>query len=147
MREKQWYGRTPDAEFDLLSTEDHDLFEGNLDGAYVLASCAEEGFIYPLGKSRVFYIGMTESRSKTPRIWTHKTLTKRAVEDLRLNGRFNEEWYSRYTFAAAFGCNVRWYSVRGKQKPGDLESDLLGSFYKAYGSIPIANGAWSGSDD
>lgn len=104
-------------------------------GSYIIGASDNTKFIYPWGASPIYYIGKADNLNK--RINDHYKYILRAIED-------HEEtnWWPRYQYGASFGAKVAWYTVRGKQNPNKLESDIITEFYNTYGSIPIANGMW-----
>jgi len=42
-----------------------------------------------------------------------------------------------------FDCLVFVFKTKGKQKPKDMEADILDLFYSKFHSLPIGNGAFS----
>lgn len=103
-------------------------------GSYILGSSDGTKFTYPWGESPIFYIG--QASNLRTRLLQHKKFTLEAIEN------HDEYWWPRYQYSAAFGCDVAFYTIRGTQNPNQLEADLVRAFYEAYGSIPLANGAW-----
>jgi hypothetical protein len=104
-------------------------------GAYILGSTDNIDFIYPWGRSPIFYIGKAHNLRK--RLRRHRRNILKVVED-------HEEthWWPRYQFGASFGTTLAWFSTSGRQTPEGLEADLINQFYWVYGSIPVANGSW-----
>jgi len=127
-------GRWQDGIIDLLT-------EGALEsipttaGTYVLGATDPIEFIYPWGRSPVFYIG--QAHNIRARLTVHRSHIIDAEKD-------HDElyWWPRYQYGAAFGTTAAWYSVRGRQSPSTLEAALIEDFYEMYGAIPVANGSW-----
>lgn len=119
---------------DLLDDMNEDFFP-ETSGCYILGSNDGTNFIYPWGTSPIYYIGQSSNIKK--RLLEHKKYIECALED-------HDElyWWPRYQYGAAFGADVAWYSIRGKQNPNKLESDLITRFYETYGALPVANGTW-----
>ncbi len=130
--------RDPDGHlFDLLK-DDIDYLP-DCSGAYIFTS-TRTGFTYPNGKSQILYIG--KANNLYSRIKGHRSSLKK-LSSLRKHELKNEWYYKRYQYMRQFGCQVFWYSTRGKQDPKNLESELIEYFYDKYLSIPIGNGAFS----
>jgi hypothetical protein len=140
----EWAHRGPDfAPDDLFDPEHADSLYVHNDGAYVLAASKRTSFVYPLGRSRVFYIGM--ARAESGRLEDHRRHARNARAELaRTGGTFESRWWPRYTYAAKFGATVYWFTRRGRQSAGQLEADLFQRFHDEFGSIPVANGQWPG---
>jgi hypothetical protein len=132
-----FYRRPADGEIDLLrSGLDPPLPTGA--GGYILASNGTE-FIYPEGRSPVFYIG--KAKVIWRRLDEHRRLTVQAANFPEVKW-----WRPRYTYAVAFGLYAAWFTVRGVQEPEEVESDLCEMFYLRFGSIPVANMNWPMTD-
>ena len=129
--DKRW----PDGIDDLIEDDDtiNDIPENG--GAYVLGSSDGTMFTYPWGSSPIFYVGQSSNLHK--RIRDHKKYILQATED-----HAEKYWWPRYQYGASFGTTIAWYTARGTQNPNILEADIITSFYKMYGSIPLANGTW-----
>ena len=105
-------------------------------GVYIIVSFKTK-FIYPIGQSKVIYIGKTDNIQR--RLKEHQRNLINAIND-----RFNECWHlDRYNYMRYHGAKVYYYTCRGYQESKDLESSIIESFYDRYGSIPVANGARS----
>jgi len=104
-------------------------------GAYILGSSDGTMFIYPWGRSPIFYIGQSSNLLK--RLKQHKKYISQAIDD-----HTDKYWWPRYQFGASFGASIAWYTARGSQNPNVLEADLITSFYDSFGSIPVSNGTW-----
>lgn len=105
-------------------------------GIYIMIA-KESGFIYPYGKSAVFYIGTSKDLKK--RLKTHLRLYNRAKNDYE-----NHNWhYSRYNYAIAFGADIYFMRITGRENEKDLESKAIEGFYDKYGALPVGNGAFS----
>ncbi|OYX23437.1 MAG: hypothetical protein B7Z16_02550 [Algoriphagus sp. 32-45-6] len=108
-------------------------------GAYLILSSKEE-FIYPSGKSRVIYIGMSTNLRRS--IKNHvKNFDE--LKGIPKNKRKNFWYYSRYNYMVKFGCRIIWYTTKGTETPKSLESKLIEDFYSQFHSLPIGNGAFS----
>ena len=127
-------GRWQDGMVDLLSDSALENIPSTA-GAYILGATDLVDFIYPWGRSPVFYIG--QARDIRDRVATHRTHIINAKSD-------HDEvyWWPRYQYGAAFGTTAAWFSIRGRQSPAKLEADLIEDFYQMYGAIPVANGYW-----
>ena len=104
-------------------------------GCYVLGSEDGTDFIYPWGRSPVFYIGTT--RRLGARIRAHRRWVRRAREE-----HHTQHFTPLHQYGAAFGVDVAVYRKRTSQSITKLESALITEFYNIYGSIPVANGVW-----
>ena len=105
-------------------------------GAYVLGTADGTMLVYPWGSSPVYYIGMADSLAK--RLSAHSKYTQGAIDD-----HSDGAWWPRYQYAAAFGAHTVWYLAGEEVEPKNIEAGLMSCFYDAYGSTPVANGAWS----
>lgn len=116
----------------LLTFENHDI--SALPGVYIFEASDGTQFIYPRGKSSIFYIGQSNSLLK--RLQSHRRYMEQARTD-----RQYPLYEPRYEYAAAFGtnyCIIRtWQGVT----PKSLEETVLTRFAKKYGAVPVANGA------
>jgi excinuclease UvrABC nuclease subunit len=108
-------------------------------GVYIVVS-EKTKFIYPQKSSPVIYVGMTKDLRQrlTGHIRHFRTLQK-----IPKSHRWYFSYYSRYNYMVNHGCRIYWLTIRGKQKPKDLESQILEEFYKAFHSLPVGNGAFS----
>ncbi len=95
-------------------------------------------FIYPKKKSPVFYIG-TSKLLKT-RLKKHLRCYNEASSDFFLHSSWN---YSRYNYDVAFGADIYYMRITGRECSKDLESKAMEGFYDKYGAIPVGNGAFS----
>ena len=113
--------------------EDDDLTDlPSKPGVYIIVSFKTK-FIYPIGQSKVIYIGKTDNIQR--RLKEHQRNLINAIND-----RFNECWHlDRYNYMRYHGAKVYYYTCRGYQESKDLESSIIESFYDRYGSIPVAN--------
>jgi hypothetical protein len=107
----------------------------NSPGVYLLV--AKEDFMYPKGKSRVFYIG--QSTSLKNRLSEHLKRTQEVREDKR--DLANPIYWPRYEYGNVFGKYYCYVKAPGKQSPKDLEDIVLARFALTYFSFPVANGA------
>lgn len=51
--------------------------------------------------------------------------------------------YSRYNYAAAFGTDIYYMRITGRENEKNLESKAFEGFYDKYGALPVGNGAFS----
>lgn len=100
-------------------------------GAYVLMS-ADERFRYPMGCSRVFYIGQSDNLNQ--RLGTHWAAVSRRLEHPERIFR------PRYEYAAAFGVKYCYVGI-DRIAAEDLEVKLFVAFAKRYRGYPVANGS------
>ena len=98
----------------------------------------KSGFVYPKKESPVFYIGTSNHLKK--RLKAHLKLYKRAKDDFKTHCSWQ---YSRYNYAVAFGTDIYYMRITGREKEKDLESKALEGFYDKYGALPVGNGAFS----
>jgi len=126
--------RWPDGMVDLLDEIALTMIP-TIGGAYILGSTQNMDFIYPWGRSPIFYIG--KGRQLRKRLRGHRRNILKAVDDHE-----KTHWWPRYQYGASFGTTVAWFTTRGLQTPESLEADLINQFYWVYGSIPVANGSW-----
>ena len=127
--QKRWPDPIFDLEADVISEYT------KVPGCYVLGSSDGTDFVYPWGRSPIFYIGT--SANLRVRLSAHRKWIRRA----------NTEHHSRHflplhQYGASFGADVAVYRKRTRQIISNLESELMTEFYQIYGSIPVANGAW-----
>lgn len=108
-------------------------------GAYLILS-SKERFIYPSGKSRVIYIGMSSDLRE--RIKSH-IVNYDKLKGIPKNQRKNFWYYSRYNYMVKYGSRIIWYTTKGTETPKSLESKLIEDFYSQFHSLPIGNGAFS----
>jgi hypothetical protein len=137
-----WAEKRPTQDLDLFSAKTSDLSLMAQTGAYVLATDGPPPhlFPYPLEASEVFYVGKTSSTVR--RLLSHRKWAQAARAEFERWGEFRSRWYPRYSYAAAFGARVLWFSVKGKQTPSSLEATLIDRFFWTHGAIPVANGQW-----
>ena len=107
-------------------------------GAYILYA-EDENFIYPEGKSPIFYIGMSKNLGQ--RIKTHIKFTKEAC--LPMDERNSYLYWPRYEYAAKYKTYLVYIKTWQGKTPKSLEDDLLALFARKYFAFPIANGLGS----
>lgn len=95
-------------------------------------------FRYPKKDSPVFYIGTSNHLKR--RLKSHLKLYKEAKDDFNSNKNWQ---YSRYNYAVAFGADVYYMRITGREKEKSLESKAIEGFYDKYGALPVGNGAFS----
>ena len=137
--DRSWIPRSPDREFDLLTTPEDDMYH-EAGGAYVLLVRTRWQFPYPLQRSRVLYIGMSGPESE--RLASHRSHALQARAEIEEADKFDSYWKPRHAYAAKYGAKVWWFATRGTQTPETLEASLVDAFYWHAGAIPIANGQW-----
>ncbi len=108
-------------------------------GVYVIFS-REQKFVYPNGKSRVIYIGM--SKHLRNRISDHFN-AYRKIKAMTKYEKIDSWRYSRYFYMTKFDAGVAWFTTRGKQTAKSLERDIISDFYDRYHALPVGNGAYS----
>ena len=106
-------------------------------GVYIMVA-KECKFIYPKKKSPVFYIGTSNNLNR--RLKDHLRLYKLAQTDYKKNKMWN---YSRYNYAVAFGADIYYMRITGRENEKSLESKAMEGFYDRYGAIPVGNGAFA----
>ena len=104
-------------------------------GAYVLGTADGTMLVYPWGLSPVYYIG--QAGNLAARLSDHSKYTQEAIDDHAAG-----DWWPRYQYGASFGVHAVWY-LASEVEPKNIEAELMSCFYDAYGSTPVANGAWS----
>lgn len=109
----------------------------NESGIYIMLA-KRQRFAYPKKESPVFYIGTSKHLRK--RLNTHLRLYKQAKDDFKTHCSWH---YSRYNYAAAFGTNIYYMRITGRENEKNLESKALEGFYDKYGALPVGNGAFS----
>ena len=119
--------------------ESDDSFENvpNKPGIYIMVA-KDRAFIYPKKDSPVFYIG-TSCQLKR-RLKTHLKHYKEAKDSFM----FHNSWlYGRYNYAVAFGADIYYMRITGREDEKTLESKAMEGFYDTYGALPVGNGAFS----
>lgn len=106
-------------------------------GIYIMVSKTEK-FIYPKKKSKVFYIGTSNNLKR--RLNDHLRYYKKAKEDYHKHATWQ---YSRYNYSIAFGTDIYYMRITGRENYKSLESKAMESFYDTYGALPVGNGAIS----
>jgi hypothetical protein len=106
-------------------------------GIYIMVAQKRE-FVYPKKDSPVFYIGT--SKHLRSRLKTHLRRYKDAKTDFNKHTLWN---YSRYNYAVAFGVDIYYMRITGREKEKALESKAMEGFYDKYGALPVGNGAFS----
>ena len=104
-------------------------------GCYVLGSKDGTDFVYPWGRSPVFYIG-TSSKLRQ-RLKAHRKWIRRARDEHQ-----SRHFLSLHQYGASFGTDVAIYRRVKNESIAKFESLLITDFYNIYGAIPVANGAW-----
>jgi hypothetical protein len=103
-------------------------------GAYLLLAGPGTKFVYPAGQSPVFYIGQATG--------LHGRLNRHRQE---IQGVRNRRRHCIYTplleYGSAFGTRFSYVVAAPKQRPKDLEDELMARFAERYHSLPVANGA------
>ncbi|NQU97007.1 MAG: hypothetical protein HQ548_05125 [Chloroflexi bacterium] len=122
-------------------------------GAYVFSADPKElgeqreGFVYPLGRSTVYYIGQTADPFQ--RFLGYFVSAGWAAWDFDQHNyqAFTDPTRSRHhprdAYAAPYGARVHWWETRAGETPEALETDLMMAFCRKYGTIPVANLKWS----
>lgn len=109
----------------------------NEPGIYIMV--AKKGdFVYPKKKTPVFYIGT--SKQLKNRLKRHLGRYKEAKDDFKKHKSWN---YSRYNYAVAFGADIYYMRITGRETSKALESKAMEGFYDKYGALPVGNGAFS----
>lgn len=110
-------------------------------GCYIMISDNTD-YIYPRGKSRVYYIG--KAKNLRTRLKTHKRHCSKRVELVKHHDFGDKYYYPRYEYAAYHGCNVGLIITKSENIAKSMETILLIDFANYYGAKPVANGqsAW-----
>ena len=122
---------------DAFLTEDSLNDVPNEAGIYIIVAKSTK-FLYPKGESPVIYIGTSNHLQK--RLKTHLRLYKEA------EGHFKNHsaWvYSRYNYAIAFGADVYYMRITGRENEKSLERKAIEGFFDKYGALPVGNGAFT----
>lgn len=106
-------------------------------GAYILIARKDISFIYPQGKSRIFYIG--QSTNLRNRLHFHLKAATEA-RDTREN---YPVYFPRYEYAAKYASGYCYIKTWQNKSPRILEGEVMGRFAIKYLSPPVANGAGS----
>ena len=109
----------------------------NAAGIYIMFA-RNTDFVYPKRKSRVIYIGTSNNLQR--RLKTHLRNYIVANEDFNTHAHWN---YSRYNYIVAFGCDIYYMRITGRESEKELERKALEGFYDKYGALPVGNGAFS----
>ncbi|MDP1798088.1 MAG: hypothetical protein Q8K78_11425 [Planctomycetaceae bacterium] len=113
---------------DLLTWEQDDIPSGP--AAYIFI--AKRSFLYPRGKSPVFYVGQSSSLRR--RLYRHKMAIRRAGDE-----RLLAVYRPITEYAASFGANVAVVPL--KKNPREVEFKLLAAFMDEFHGLPVANSA------
>jgi hypothetical protein len=119
--------------------EDVDKFDStpSAPGIYIMVA-KEQQFIYPKGKSRVFYIGTSNQLRRRLKCHLRRYNAAKTVY------KEHSSWeYSRYNYAIAFGADIYYMRITGRENEKALESKAIEGFYDKYGALPVGNGAFS----
>lgn len=104
-------------------------------GVYIICSIGINKFLYPGGKSRILYIGMSENLCQ--RLKEHERNLRAKLEDTE------GTWFSdKYNYMAQYGAHVYCFECIN-QTPKNLEAFIMYQFYLRYGATPVGNGARS----
>lgn len=101
-------------------------------------------FIYPRKKtSPVFYIGTSDNLKK--RLKEHLRLFNKAAMEFKKDVKSSDlHWhYSRYNYANAYGVDLYYMRITGRESSKCLESKAIEGFYDKYGALPVGNGSFS----
>ena len=120
---------------DFWRLDEHDTPE--LPGVYLLIAKPSVHFLYPHGKSPIFYIG--HARSLRDRLSRHLEFSQHVRDDRR--GPSSPLYWPRYEYAGVFGARYCFIRTRQGRTSKDLEDIVLARFAKRYHSFPVANGA------
>ena len=109
-------------------------------GVYLLLAKSNVHFIYPAGKSPIFYIGQAGSLRR--RLQDHRRYSGQ-VRDNRRDS--NPLYWPRYEYAGAHGARYCYIRTWQGRTPKALEDIVLARFQKRYHARPVANsaGAWN----
>lgn len=122
---------------DAFESDDKFDVVPNEPGIYIMVA-KKRAFVYPKKDSPVFYIG-TSCQLKR-RLKTHLKHYKEAKNSFK----FHNFWlYSRYNYAVAFGADIYYMRITGRENEKALESKAIEGFYEKYGALPVGNGAFS----
>ncbi len=133
-----WLERNLDYEFDLFDASEIDL-DNFTSGAYILrAKTLTKPFLYPGGRSKVFYIGKADGESG--RLASHFNIGWHVSDRNDAEGQFSDFMIPPlYNYAWKFNARLMWISTRGTQMARNLEKRLLRDFWAKYGALPVAN--------
>jgi hypothetical protein len=120
---------------DFWHLDEHDT--PDLPGVYLLIAKPSVHFLYPTGRSPVFYIG--QARSLRKRLFTHLTFSRHVRDDRRASNA--PLYWPRYEYGGAFGARYCFIRTHQGRTSKDLEDIVLARFAKRYRSFPVANGA------
>ncbi|MCB9312499.1 MAG: hypothetical protein H6568_07005 [Lewinellaceae bacterium] len=125
----------------IQSPLNRDAYEDvpTVSGAYIFYAKSQY-FVYPRGKSKVFYIGQSVNLYNRLRGHADAVIRMSDMDDNQLTA----DWHwSRYQYALAFPCKIIWYKNKGGETPSSLEWKLIDYFYRKHFSMPVANGAFN----
>jgi len=106
-------------------------------GVYVLLTAGGIKFLYPRGRSAVFYIGQASGLRK--RLIQHLKYTRDARGSRPL-----DRYWPRYEYAAAFGARFAIVPCSRGRSPRSLEGLIIRPFAAKFRAQPVANaqGSW-----
>lgn len=128
---------------ELLSIDDWNEIP-NVPGVYIIEATDGFTFPYPRWKSKVLYIGKSET-SLRERLKRHNAQLVELNEsngNCEIHGKV--KWfYHRYHYMHKHGARIYYYVCKGKQDAKNLESDIIWQFYIRHRALPVGNGAKS----
>lgn len=107
-------------------------------GVYILIAKPGIIFLYPRGKSPIYYIGKAASLHQ--RLNEHLKYSKEARRDRK---NTQNEYWPRYEYAASFGSLYTYIHTWKGMTVRNLEHEIICRFADRYRSFPIANAAGS----
>ena len=112
-------------------------------GVYLLVARPGVDFLYPKGRSPVYYIGQTQSLRR--RLSGHLKWHNEVRFDCRHGYSISEP---RHEYGGVFGGRYCYIETRRGQTAKSLEDFVLAEFAKCFHSFPVANsaGAWKHID-
>ncbi len=122
---------------DFWQLKDHDI--PPTPGVYLLVAKPSVYFLYPKGKSAVYYIGCGDSLRR--RLLQHLNNHRKVQEDKR--GIYSR-YEPRHEYGAVYGGRYCFLQTRQGLSSKSLEHKVLTRFAERYHAFPVANGtgAW-----
>lgn len=116
-------------------------------GVYIIEATEKIKFSYPVGSSRVIYIGKAdELHSRLSQHRQRLNLLKKTKGEWGMKS--NEPWVSsKYQYMYYYGARVYYFKCRRKQEAKEEESRIMWAFYRKYRALPVGNGAKSYSKE
>jgi hypothetical protein len=127
--------RNPSSVKSFWSSDKHDI--PRKPGVYVLIAKKGIKFLYPAGKSSIYYIGQTSSLRKRI-VEQHRKYHNHVRDNRRLSDCIYE---ARHEYGGVYGGRYCFIETWPNITPKSLEKMVIRAFIKRFYAPPVANGA------